>query len=140
MNIKRTSPWLVISIVIALVVIGYIIFMNVVGVPHAWQCPKPTKLKYAYTIAFFCLLALNTGLIVHRIKQGSCPIGSKRATGIGGLVGALAILCPACLVLPLSLFGISLSLSFVAPYVPLMRVVVLLTLVSSAILLIPKRS
>jgi len=92
-----------------------------------------------FTVALITLLAFNAGLFNWRRKHGTCPVGAKRATGIGGTVGAMALLCPACLLLPISLFGIGISLAFLTPFIPLLQTIALILLIASAVLLIPKK-
>jgi len=75
------------------------------------------------------LLALNAGLFVWQRHAGSCPLGVRRASGIGAALGAFALICPACTVIPLTLLGTSLTLGFFAPFLPLLRLVAVLILV-----------
>lgn len=100
--------------------------------------PQPTQLELIYTIVLILLLALDAGLACFRIKQGTCPIGAKRASTIAGGLGIITLLCPACLLIPISLFGVTLSLSFLAPFLPLLRVIVLFLLAISTMMLWPK--
>lgn len=88
-----------------------------------------------FTLGLIFLLSLNAGLVHWRKNCGTCPVGVRRATGIGGAVGAMALLCPACLLLPVSLLGVSVSLAFLAPFLPLLRIIaVLLLLIVTAML------
>lgn len=100
--------------------------------------PEPTQTELVFTAIMILLLALDSGLIFFRVKQGTCPVGAKRATKIAGGLGIVTLLCPACLLIPISLFGISLSLTFIAPFLPLLRIIVGLLLIVSTILLWPK--
>ena len=99
--------------------------------------PTPTRGEILYTIVLIALLSLNSGLIFFRLKQGNCPLGAKRASTIAGGLGVVTLLCPACLLIPISLFGISLSLTFLAPFLPLLRVIVLFLLIVSTVMLFP---
>ena len=101
---------------------------------------EPSQTEILFTIAMILLLSLDSGLIFYRIKQGSCPVGARRATTIAGGLGVVALLCPVCLLIPVSLFGISLSLTLLAPFLPLLRVIVLFLLVVSTIMLLPRVS
>jgi hypothetical protein len=102
--------------------------------------PEPTQLELIYTAVLIALLSFDSGLVFFRLKQGTCPVGAKRASTVAGSLGIVTLLCPACLLIPLSLFGISLSLSFLAPFLPLLRVVVMFLLVVSTMMLWPKKN
>lgn len=102
--------------------------------------PEPTAFELEYTALLIVLLAFDAGLALFRIKQGTCPIGARRASTIAGSLGIVTLLCPACLLIPVSLFGISLSLSFLSPYLPLLRMVVMFLLIVSTIMLWPKNA
>lgn len=109
----------------------------------AWEInflprPEPTKFELLFTVVLVLLLSLNAGLAFYRMQCGTCPIGAKRASTIAGGLSIITLLCPACLLIPVSLFGISLSLTILTPFLPLLRGIVLLLLVVSTILLWPK--
>tara|TARA_Y100000310_G_scaffold336654_1_gene421780 strand:- start:7756 stop:8310 length:555 start_codon:yes stop_codon:yes gene_type:complete len=109
----------------------------------AWEInmlprPKPTQFELIYTVVLVALLSFDAGLVFYRIKLGTCPLGAKRASTIAGSLGVFTLLCPACLLIPISLFGISLSLTFMAPFLPLLRVIVMFLLIVSTIMLWPK--
>lgn len=101
--------------------------------------PEPTTLEIWYTVIMIALLSFDSGLIFFRIKKGTCPVGAKRASTIAGSLGVITLLCPVCLLIPVSLFGISLSISFLTPYLPLLRVIVLFLLIVSTLMLWPKK-
>lgn len=98
----------------------------------------PSQLEIAFTAALVFLLSLNAGFIAYRLKKGSCPLGARNATTVGGVLGVITLLCPACLLIPASFFGISLSLAFLAPWLPLLRMIVLILLIASTWMLFPK--
>ena len=100
--------------------------------------PTPTETELWFTGATLFLLALNAGLLNWRAKNGTCPLGAKRATGIGGTLGAITLLCPMCLLLPISLFGLSVSFAFLSPFLPLLRIVTIVLLGVSTKLLWPR--
>lgn len=100
--------------------------------------PAPSQLELVYTCIIILLLALDSGLSFFRMKQGTCPLGAKRATKIAGGLGVVTLLCPACLVVPISLFGVSLSFALLSPFLPLLQSIVILLLAVSAVLLWPK--
>ncbi len=102
--------------------------------------PEPTRFELWYTALMIALLSFDSGLVLYRIKQGTCPIGAKRASTIAGSLGVITLLCPACLLIPISLFSITLSLTFLTPYLPLLRIIVLLLLIVSTSMLWPKKS
>jgi len=117
------------------------------GVIFAWELgefpivpspprPSATQNEIIFTVVLIALIAFNAGLFNWRRKFGSCPRGVRRATGIGGTIGAAALLCPACLILPISLFGVSISFAILGPFLPLFRALALVLLVASATLLI----
>lgn len=101
--------------------------------------PEPTQFELIYTLVLILLLSLDSGLVFYRLKQGTCPVGAKRASTIAGALGVVTLLCPVCLIVPLSLFGLTLSLAILAPYLPLLRAIVMLLLIVSTIVLWPKR-
>lgn len=102
--------------------------------------PEPTPFELVFTTILIALLSLDSGLVWFRLKQGTCPVGAKRASAIAGGLGVITLLCPACLLIPISLFGLSLSLTFLTPYLPLLRAVVMLLLVVSTVMLWPKKA
>ena len=102
--------------------------------------PSPTQFELIYTCVLILILSLDAGLVFFRLKLGTCPVGAKRASTIAGSLGVVTLLCPACLLIPISLFGISLSLTFLAPFLPLLRVIVMFLLVVSTLMVWPKKS
>jgi membrane protease YdiL (CAAX protease family) len=99
--------------------------------------PAATQGEMLFTATLIVLFALNAGLFAWRRQQGTCPVGTRRASVLAGALGAVALLCPVCLAIPISLLGISLSLLWLAPYIPLLRFVALLILVVSTVILWP---
>lgn len=102
--------------------------------------PEPSTFELYFTIILIALLSLDSGLVWYRLKQGTCPVGAKRASTLAGGLGIITLLCPACLLIPISLFGISLSLTFLSPYLPLLRAIVFLLLIVSTLMLWPKNA
>lgn len=131
--------------------IGFVVSAVLLSIFFAWELgmlgtiapplprPEPTQPELWYTALIIALLALDSGLVLYRLKQGTCPVGAKRASAIAGSLGVVTLLCPVCLLIPISLFGITLSLTFLTPYLPLLRIIVLLLLVVSTSLLWPKK-
>lgn len=109
--------------------------------PSVPSPPRPavTNGEIIFTAVLIALIALNAGLFNWRRKNGTCPIGTRRASGLGGTMGAVALLCPLCLLLPISLFGVSISLAFLGPFIPLLRTIALALLLGSTALLMPRK-
>ena len=101
--------------------------------------PEPTDSEILFVIILIVLLAFSAGLLGWQKKYGACPIGARRASGVAGVIGMVTLLCPVCVLVPLSLFGISISLLFLAPFLPLMRIIALLIAITSIKLLWPKK-
>ena len=101
--------------------------------------PEPTDSEILFSISLIILLAFSAGLFGWQKKYGTCQIGAKRANGIAGVIGMITLLCPACILIPLSLFGVSVSLLFLAPFLPLLRLIALLIALTSIKLLWPKK-
>lgn len=102
--------------------------------------PEPTQTEIITSILIAVLIALDAGLLSWRIKYGTCPIGVKRAIGSAGTLGAIALLCPICLAVPFTIFGLSISLALLTPFVPLLRAIALILLVGTTLLLWPKKN
>lgn len=103
--------------------------------------PRPPALLWelAFTGILGVLISLNAGLAVWQSKHGSCPVGVKSASGIAGIVGALTLICPACILLPASLIGFGFFFAFIGPYLPLLRVIAVILLVAALWMLRPKK-
>lgn len=113
--------------------LGYIRFLPFLPRPAAYLW------EILFTGTLGSLLSLNTGLIVWQSKYGKCPIGVKRASGAAGVIGALTLICPACVLLPASLIGIGFFFVAITPYLPLLRVMAVVLLFVSSVLLWPKK-
>ena len=100
---------------------------------------RTTALDLTFTGILWILLSFTIGLAVWKNREGSCPIGVKRATGVAGVLGAVSLLCPICIALPVSLLGVRLTLSFLSPFVPLLRVIAIVVLVTAVSLLWPRK-
>ena len=100
--------------------------------------PDPTNLEKIFTLLLIFFLAFDSGLLAWRMRYSHCPVGAKRATVFSGTLGMIALLCPVCLLLPASLFGVTLSLTFLAPYIPLLRSIVVVLLVVTTAMLLPR--
>ena len=85
------------------------------------------------------LLSFTTGLAVWHTRNGSCPLSVKSATGVAGVLGAITLICPICIVLPASLLGLGFTLAFLAPFLPLLRVIAIILLCASIGMLWPKK-
>ena len=123
----------------------------VLGLLFSWELgfldtlfPSPTRPPATTADIFFMLLlglllSFTTGLAVWNARNGSCPLSVKSATGIAGVLGAMTLLCPVCIVLPASLLGIGFALAFLAPFLPLLRVIAIILLCTSIGMLWPKK-
>ncbi|MBM3231427.1 hypothetical protein FJZ28_03820 [Candidatus Peregrinibacteria bacterium] len=100
--------------------------------------PPPTSWDILYTVLIIVLLSLAAGLVGYRRKKGTCPVGARNASSIAGALGVITLLCPVCLLLPATLFGIGFSLALLAPYLPLLRLITIMLLSVSMVMLWPK--
>ena len=99
--------------------------------------PPVTPMELWFTIGIVLLVAFVSGLYAWRRKKGSCPTGVKRATGVGAVFGVITLLCPVCSVIPITLLGTSITLGFLAPFLPLLRFITLAILLTVAWVLWP---
>lgn len=106
-----------------------------------WSLPRPTPtgLEISFAIVLTILLSCNIGLFYWHNTHGGCPIGAKRASGIAGMIGAIALICPACIALPATLFGAGIILAALGPFIPLLQIISLFLLLVSTIMLWPKK-
>lgn len=130
--------------------IGFVTAAVLTGLFFAWELgmldeilptiPRSPALanEWWFTLLLSLLLSLNAGLITYHTKEGTCPIGTKSASGVAGILGAFTLICPVCIVLPASLFSVGVFFSVLAPFLPLMRVVAIVLLLFSLVLLRPK--
>src|SRR4051812_24380226 len=77
-----------------------------------------SQAEIMYIALLVILLSLNAGLVFWQNRHGSCPVGVKRASSIAGFLGALTLICPACMLLPASLIGVGFFFVFIGPYIP----------------------
>ena len=101
---------------------------------------EPTTREMILTSVITLLFSLNVGLLVWSKRYGVCPVGSKRATGAAGAFGFLALICPVCVLWSVGFLGLSLSLAFLTPFVPLIQVVAIILLGVNLFLLLPKNT
>ena len=101
--------------------------------------PAASGNEKLFALLILILLSLNIGLLQFRKKLGRCPIGASRATKLAGTISAAALICPACILVPFSLLGITVSLVFLTPFLPLLRVIAVILLMVSTKMLLPKR-
>ena len=120
-----------------------VFFMWEIGLFKKWipslTRPAVTKWEIVFIVLLILLLSMNTGLLMWQKKYGSCPIGTKRMTGIAGMLGIVALVCPVCLALPFALVGVSVILATVSPYMPLLKIISIFLLSTSTLLLWPKK-
>lgn len=101
--------------------------------------PPVTTLEIFMSSTIVVLFALTTGLYVWRKREGSCPRGTGRATGLAGILGGMALICPACTVIPFSILGASFTLGFLIPFLPLVRLIAILLLMIALWMVWPRR-
>ncbi len=101
--------------------------------------PPATETDIIFTVILGFLLSLTSGLVAWSSKMGSCPMSVKSATGIAGILGAVTLICPVCIVLPASLLGLGFVLTFLAPFLPLLRIIAIVLLVVCIGMLLPKK-
>jgi Co/Zn/Cd efflux system component len=99
----------------------------------------PETSEYMFAAVLLLLLSVSAGLYMWHREHKSCPIGTGKASGIAGIVGAIALICPACTVIPITLLGASVSLSVLGPFMPLLRIVALLIATVTLVLLWPRK-
>lgn len=98
-----------------------------------------TPVDIFFTILLGLLLSVTTGLIIWNTREGSCPRGTKRATGVAGILGAITLFCPVCLVLPASFLGIGVIMTFLTPFLPLLRLVAVIVLLATVWIMRPRK-
>lgn len=139
--LRSASFW--IPFVIALAVLSFF-FLWELGMAHLALPMLPriptTPVDLTFTCILWILLSFTIGLAAWRNRETTCPVGVKRATGVAGVLGAVSLLCPICIALPVSLLGFSLTLSFLSPFVPLLRVIAIVVLATAISLLWPKKA
>lgn len=126
MNRLLHSSWFWFPCVTSLIVIGAFFaweldFLNALlpSLPR----PPATGEEIIFSTTLGLLLSLTIGMFVWHWKEGSCPIGMKRATGMAGVIGAVTLICPVCIVLPASLIGVAVAVSAIAPFLPVLRLI-----------------
>lgn len=129
----------------------FLLTLVVAGVFFAWELDEltaflpslprvaATQTDVIFTVMLGLLLSLNAGLVTWSMKMGTCPVGTKSATGIAGVIGAVTLICPVCVVLPATFLGLGIVLTFLAPFLPLLRAIALVLLLVSTYMLWPKR-
>lgn len=115
--------------------LNYLASIGLAGPPRF----TPTGRDVAASVIIALLFAFNIGLIAWRQRHGSCPASAKRAAGTAGFLGALALLCPACIALPIGIAGASLGLAVLAPFVPLFQLVAIIILCASCYISLPQK-
>ena len=130
--------------------IPFCISLIVTGIFFLWEIgtfnqllpslPRPSANPFdvAFTGSLIILLSVNAGLAVWQSRFGHCPRGIKRASGIAGLLGAFTLICPVCILLPASLIGFGFLFTVLAPFLPLLRIISVILLVSALHMLWPR--
>lgn len=130
--------------------IPFVVTLILAGLFFAWELgmliaflpsvPRPSVLlsEWIFTLSLSLLLAFDIGLVVWQSRFGSCPRGVKRASGIATALGALTLICPACVLLPASLIGVGAVLSLLTVHMSALRIVSIGLLLMTAIMLWPR--
>lgn len=129
----------------------FVIACVLTGVSLAWEMnaftpwlpgpirPPVTGEERIFSAIIVLLIGFDAGLYGWHKRFASCPVGVRRATGLGGAFGALALLCPACTLIPIALLGTSVTLGFLTPFLPLLRIVAVIILAAVASMLWPRK-
>lgn len=138
--IKSTRFWFGFVSGIILLGVFFAWELTLLQIPSLPQLPRPTPTDFEmiFTCVLIFFLSLDAGLLNWHLGNKSCPIGVKRATAVSGVLGVVTLLCPVCLLIPLSLYGLTLSLTFLVPFLPLLRTIVLILLIATTIIMWPK--
>ncbi len=107
--------------------------------PGPVRVPVNTE-ELLFTTLIVLFIAFNAGLFAWQRRNGSCPSGVRRATGVSTVFGGLALLCPVCTAIPFTLIGLSISFGFLIPFLPLLRMITVLILATVLYLLWPRNS
>ncbi len=97
-----------------------------------------TLFEILFSLLLAFLLALAVGLFGWQRRYGACPAGARRSAGIAGALGGIALLCPVCLALPVSLVGLSTLFALLIPFLPLIRLIAFLFALLAVWLLWPR--
>jgi hypothetical protein len=100
--------------------------------------PAITTEEIIFSVLIVLLIGFDAGLYAWRRRFGSCPSGVRRASGLGAAFGVVALLCPACTLIPIALLGTSITLGFLTPFLPLLRVIAVIILIAVAAMLWPR--
>lgn len=104
------------------------------GPPRSMTHGRETILAVIIALLF----SVNVGLIAWHRKQGTCPVGVRRAAGAAGILGAIALLCPVCLAVPIGIASVAAVLVLLAPFVALIQVMAIVLLSAGLWLLVPR--
>jgi hypothetical protein len=139
--LRAARFWIATSI--AFVIIGLLFawelnILQIIGLSGPLRYETSTRdLLASSTITV--LFSFSIGLIAWRQRYGSCPTSAKGATGAAGFLGALALICPACIALPVGIASFSVSLAFLSPFVPLFQLIAIIILCTSCYISLPKK-
>ena len=136
--LRSLSFWLPFTITLCAAGTLFLWELNLLPLLPAPVRPPATEWELVFTGLLVLLIAFNAGLVAWRSQMGTCPVGVKRATGLGGTIGFVALFCPVCLVLPASVLGLGALLAMLTPFLPLLRIIALVILGGALFLLWPK--
>lgn len=97
-----------------------------------------TTFDIVYSLLLALLFGIAAGLFGWQQRFGACPRGTKRTAGIAGVLSAVALLCPVCLILPASFLGLSVFFAVLPAYLPLIRLVSIIFVLLTVWLLWPR--
>jgi len=139
--LRSTRFWIVFLVSAILLSLFFAWELNLIHASFLPVLPRPEANTFEkfFTALLILFLSFDTGLLSWRMQYGHCPVGAKRATIFSGTLGFVALLCPVCLVLPVGLLGITFSMTLLIPYLPLLRSIVLVLLMATTFILLPKK-
>jgi hypothetical protein len=130
--------WFIITSLVMSIVLAWEMNLLSPTLPGPIRPPITTEEGF-FTLLIVLLTGFDAGLYVWRRRHSSCPTGVRRATGLGATFGALALLCPACTLIPIALLGTSITLGFLTPFLPLLRLIAVILLAAVAMMLWPRK-
>ncbi len=140
--LRSARFWIVFAVSAVLLGLFFAWELNILQLSFLPWLPRPfaTRTEKIFTSIMIFFIALDAGILSWSFKKGYCPIGAKRATVFTGTLGFVTLLCPVCLIIPFGFFGLTLSLTFLLPYVPLLRSIVLFLLIATTVIVWPKQT
>lgn len=128
----------------------FVVTLLITGMFFAWEMtllaqwvPSPVRppadaFERIFALMLSILLSINVGLYRWRSTHGSCPIGARNGTGLAGIAGACALICPVCLLFPITILGSAVAVSAFVVFQPLLFIVAMILAIASLVLLWPR--